>query len=198
MAQPRRGVVRYVENPFLAGTTYETRKKRVRVAGGKAVVDVETGEVENVAEIVQVTKVDSEEFVKIYTRHLKVIFDLSPSSQKLFQVILAQVQQIPNEDKIMLNLGIATDYFTKTDQAPISKATFHRSIKELIDKQFIAESVLYGLYFINPNLFFNGDRVRFVQEIRRTGVEKDYKDKLKALEERRKAIPGHAEPEEVG
>jgi DNA-binding IclR family transcriptional regulator len=67
----------------------------------------------------------------------------------------------------MLNLALVEDYFTRTHQEVMSKSSFHRSIRELLDKKFIAESAITGLYFINPHLFFNGDRVRFVQEFKR-------------------------------
>ena len=67
----------------------------------------------------------------------------------------------------MLSLTVTQDYFTETAQETMSKASFHRAVKEMLDKSFIAETVLPGLFFINPNLFFNGDRVRFVNEIKR-------------------------------
>lgn len=40
-------------------------------------------------------------------------------------------------------------------------------MEELIGKGFVAPSTNAPLYFINPAIFFNGDRVRFVTEIRR-------------------------------
>lgn len=164
----KKGVVSYRENPFLTPTTaMATRKKRVIVSGGKAIFDRETGEVENVAEIVVVQQVDSEQFVKLFTGELKRFFDLTLATMKLVQVLLSQVQKAPNTDRVMLNLTVAEEYFATSTQDAMSKASFHRGVRELIDKQFIAETVLSGLYYINPNLFFNGDRVRFVQEYRR-------------------------------
>ena len=164
----RKGVVRYRENPFMTEQSVSTRRKRVTVsAKGKAVLDLETGELENVVEIVMVKEVDSEQFVKLFTQNMRVFFDLTPVTLKLVQVLLSQVQKSPNNDKVMLSITVAEDYFTETSIDAISKASFHRAIKELLDKQFIAETLLPGLFFINPNLFFNGDRVRFVNEIKR-------------------------------
>ena len=162
------GVTSYRENPFItASTAVTTRGKRIVVSGGKAIVDMQTGELENVAEIVMVRQVDSEQFVKLFTQNLRAFFDLTPVTMKLLQVLLSQVQKTPNTDRVMLNLMIMQDFFTEQKDEPMSKASFHRAVRELIDKKFIAETMLGGLYFINPNLFFNGDRVRFMTEIRR-------------------------------
>ncbi|RYD18199.1 MAG: hypothetical protein EOP88_23470, partial [Verrucomicrobiaceae bacterium] len=92
----RKEVVRHKENPFLQASGIATRKKRVTVKGNKAVVDMDTGEVEDVAEIVMVRTVDTEQFVKIFTQNLRVFFDLTSPTMKLLQVLLAQVQRTPN------------------------------------------------------------------------------------------------------
>jgi len=162
-------------NPFLDASTITTRRKRtVMVKGGKAIVDGETGLAEDLAEVVMVREVDDQQFVKIFTQNLKVFFDLTPGAMKLLQVVLHQVQQTPNSDRIMLNLAVVEEYFTQSHQEAVSRASFHRAVRELLDKKFIAESVLTGLYFINPHLFFNGDRVRFVQEFRRKRAGADH------------------------
>ena len=164
----RIGVVKHKENPFLGEHTVSTRKRRTVVGGkGMAVVNTETGEMGDAVEIVRVTTVDTEQFVKVFTQNLRVFFDLSSITIKLLEVLLSQVQKAPNTDKVMLNVSIAQDYFTETSREPISKASFHRAIKEMLDKNFVAETQLSGLFFINPNLFFNGDRVRFVTELQR-------------------------------
>ena len=38
---------------------------------------------------------------------------------------------------------------------------------ELTEKGFVAPSVDTNLWFVNPAIFFNGDRVRFVTELQR-------------------------------
>ena len=35
---------------------------------------------------------------------------------------------------------------------------------EMVEKGFVAPSVDMNLWFINPTIFFNGDRIRFVNE----------------------------------
>jgi hypothetical protein len=53
-------------------------------------------------------------------------------------------------------------------------------MKELLDKGFVAESFTPGLYFLNPDYMWNGDRLAFVKEYRKTpsrpkGEEKNTK-----------------------
>jgi hypothetical protein len=59
-----------------------------------------------------------------------------------------------------------------------SSASYYRALEELITKGFVAPSTNPPLFFINPAIFFNGDRVRFVTEIRRKRTTK-----MEALEE---------------
>lgn len=180
----KQGVVAYKENPFVEQSTVTTRRKRtVVVKGNKAIVDGETGQTEDMAEVVMVREVDDQQFVKLFTQNLRVFFDLTPGAMKLLQVVLHQVQRTPNHDQIMLNLAVVEDYFTRSELELMSKASFHRAIHELLDKKFLAESVVTGLYFINPHLFFNGDRVRFVQEFRRKKANATHAAQAKALEE---------------
>ena len=170
----RKDVEIHEQNPFLPELSgMKTRRKRVTVKSDKAIVDTKTGEVENVAEVVSVQNVDNEQFVKVFTSNLRSFFNLKPSTYRLVQVLLYQIGQAPQKGAVYLNLSVAERYFEQTDQKPVSKATFHNSIKELIKKGFIAESPDPNLYWINPTLFFNGDRVRFVKEYRNVDAKQN-------------------------
>jgi hypothetical protein len=48
----------------------------------------------------------------------------------------------------------------------MSERTFNRGLRELMEKQFIAPKTP-NLFWVNPALFFKGDRVMFVKEYRR-------------------------------
>ena len=166
----KKGVESYRENPFVVTADVPVKNRRVTVSSDRrAITNLETGELEHVAEIVRIQQVDAGQFVKLFTADLKRFFDLQPTTMKLVQVLLVQVQKAPNTDRVILNMGVAEEYFTRADLPKMSKASFHRAVRELLDKKFIAEcAMMQGLYFINPALFFNGDRVRFVEEYRRT------------------------------
>ncbi|EPI9236239.1 hypothetical protein ACTD34_004674, partial [Yersinia enterocolitica] len=48
----------------------------------------------------------------------------------------------------------------------LSNPVYYRGIKELIDKKIIAQSKSKYIYYINPAVLFNGDRAKFIEEIR--------------------------------
>lgn len=165
----KRDVARFQKNPFFEQLSgMKTRAKRVTARGGKAIIDVETGELEDVAEIVSVHQVDNAQFVKVFTSNLKQFFNLRPTAFRMVQVLLYQLGKMRDRDQVYLNMSLAERYFTATGQKPVSSTAYYTAIKEMIEKGFIAESPDQGLYWINPTLFFNGDRVRFVKEYRNT------------------------------
>lgn len=167
-------VVRYKENPFMEQTAqYKRGSTRTVVNGDKAVIDTVTGEVFACAEIAQIQEVDADQFVKLYTTDLKRLFSLTPSSYRLLAVLLEQVQHNQDSDVVTLNVPLTLDYFDRNPivghngkklRAPVRQSIF-RSIDELLAKGFVAKHALYtDGYFINTNLFFNGNRVRLVKE----------------------------------
>jgi len=154
------------QNPFMADVVYKRGVKRTIVKGGKAIFDQKTGEIEGIAEVVQVQDVDAEKFVKLYTLDLKRFFSLRPTAQKLLRVVLEQVQLAPQSDKITLNIPLVLDHFERTAEEKIpGRQAIYNAIEEMINKGFLARSAFHmDAYFINPAIFFNGDRVRLVKE----------------------------------
>jgi hypothetical protein len=51
----------------------------------------------------------------------------------------------------------------------MSDRTFHNGLKELIEKGFLKPK-LPNQFWVNPALFFKGDRVAFMREYRIKGV----------------------------
>ena len=161
---------RYSENPFFEElqATLTTRKKRTLVKGGKAIVDDETGEYEHTAEIVAVKEVDSESFVKIFTKEVGATFGFTGKAQEIFMCIVKQLQDYGmGKDTIFLNELMIKKYYEQQGWKTPATATIRRALTQLIDARVIARNALdVNLYFINPNIMFNGDRVRFVKEYR--------------------------------
>ena len=52
----------------------------------------------------------------------------------------------------------------------MSEKTFQRGLRELLGKSFLAPK-LPNVYWVNPALFFKGDRVMFVREYRRRSAQ---------------------------
>lgn len=164
---------KYEESPFTADGRFQVpiRKKgeRLDTAGPLALVDGQTGEVQDVAEIRRVKAVDSERFVKLFVGQLHAFFDLKPGTVKLMTALIDELSQrrYMNGDQIYLNYKSVHDYFKKNGAKAPAKSTYMTALAELAEKGFIAPSVDTNLWFINPAIFFNGDRIRFVTEIRR-------------------------------
>ena len=173
----RRGLERYRENPFWDPTEVKVGKKHITVAGGHHVSD--EGEAFRHSGVHIVTDVDKEEFVKLYTRNMRIFFDLKPTTQKVLQVVLDAVQKAPNADCIYMHWFNVEEYISVSG-GTISKGSFHNAMKELLEKKFIAESVEPHRFWINPHLFFNGDRMTFVREYRLKN-EKEVKASTKRI-----------------
>ena len=45
----------------------------------------------------------------------------------------------------------------------ISRTTYFKGMKELVENNFIAETMIQNYYFINLGVIFNGDRLSFVK-----------------------------------
>ena len=131
----RKRTLIYEKNPFITQISgLKTRAKRVTAKGGKAIIDTTTGEVEDVAEIVSVHRVDNEQFVKIFTSNLKQFFNLKPTTYRMVQVLLHQLGRARDRDTVYLNVSVAEQYFISTDQNPISKASYYNAMRELIKR----------------------------------------------------------------
>lgn len=157
----KKGILAYSENPFWEPTEVKVGTKLVRVAGGMHVSD--DGEAVTHSGIHIIESVDKDKFVKIYTQNVKAIFDLKPTTQRVLQYLITELQKTPNADAIYLAWIGAEEYFSEQD-VNVSRASFHRAMKELLDRGFIAESTKPNMYWFNPNLFFNGDRMTFIRE----------------------------------
>lgn len=178
----RKNVFAYPENPFWRKTEIKLGSKMIRVSGGMHVN--EGGESITHSGIHVVKEVDEDEFVKIYTRNIRAIFDLKPTAQRVLQYLIVQLQKTPNADAIYLAWVGAEEYFSEHD-IKTSRASFHRALSELIQKGFLAESTKPNMFWFNPNLFFNGSRLTFIHEYRKSYLSKI--DKMQATDDDKRA-----------
>lgn len=163
----RRNLPKYKENPFVDDhlITQLSGQKNVYYSQNtrNSLVDLDTGEIEPARlQVVKKIRTDKEQFVKIYTTHLKAFFELSTTAYKVLHYVLNTIQnEAINKDQVYLSLSKAQEFFT-SQGSKISSATYYRAMKELVEKLFLAETTEHYMYFINPKLFFNGDRVDFI------------------------------------
>lgn len=163
----RRGLQRYDKNPFITLTNTKSGIRRVTSSRNDRmmVVSEQTGEI--IAPGVTfgtAYEVDKTQFVKLYVNGVKGLKDLTGAGTKVFELLYIEVQNNVGRDVMYLS-------FSEVDQlvTPISKATFMKGMKELLEKGFIAESMTQGKYFLNPDYIFNGDRLAFIREVRLKG-----------------------------
>lgn len=157
----RRGFVRYKENPFLLPAVTNTKSGSKKVTSNKdklLIINENTGEQIAGAGFFHYEEVDKTQFLKLYVNGVKALTELSSAGTKVFEVLYRTVQENINKDKVFLAYDLIDQ-----DIVSISESTFFRGMKELISKQFIAETTIQNLYFINPDYIFNGDRLSFVK-----------------------------------
>lgn len=164
------GLVKHTENPFLNTDeiTFKNKQVRISVSGSdhNVLLNQHTGEI-NATHVVSYRKVDDGEFVKLFTANIALTFGLSAAGQKTFNMLLHVIQKTAiGRDRIYLSDEIRKE-FVEEFGVKLSNPTFYRGISELIETKIIARSVNTNIYFINPHLVFNGDRVAFTQTYER-------------------------------
>lgn len=167
---------RYSENPFATEDGFQIpQRTKSEVIQTDSPASVHVGDERiAVAQIRKITTVDSDRFVKLFTDQLDRFFDLTPTTLRIVTVLLQTIGKIRigDGDQVYLTEKSIGDALRNHGLTAPSSASYYRSLEELITKGFIAPSEDTPLYYINPAIFFNGDRMRFVTEIRRKKMTK--------------------------
>lgn len=161
-------------NPFADPVTVEVKTKRrfVRTATSQELVDPTTGEVKAMALIHTVDEKDDEGFVKVFAEGVKAAFGLKSAGAKVFQAVLDAYQKEKMTGGYADCLNLAWfDNGLNGESVGMSERTFNRGLKELLEMDFISPR-MPNVYWVNPALFFKGDRVAFVKEYRRRTTPK--------------------------
>ena len=176
---------RYKDNPFLENMLVPVKGKQIQLSklgrDNNILVNQDTGEIQG-THVTTYKKVDSEQFIKIFTANIGMTFDLSAAGIKTFSVLLWVVQNDAiAKDTVYLDAMVLSDFIEShaTNKKPLklSITTYKRGLNELEKAQIIAKTMRKGSYFINPNFVFNGDRVAFT-----TLIEKKAKNSEKQHE----------------
>ena len=172
-------VVRYKTNPFLDDMIVPVKGQKVQISklgkDNNILVNQSTGEVHG-THVTTYRKVDSEQFVKLFTANIALTFQLSSAGIKAFGVLLWVVQnKALSKDEVDLDSYALDEFYElhKDSEPPLrlGHPTFKRGINELEKAQIVAKTLRKGRYFINPNFVFNGDRVAFTTVIERKKAE---------------------------
>lgn len=170
-------MMRYKTNPFLDDLIIPLGNKQVQISAlGKdnnIVINQDTGEFLGTTSVVTYKKVDSSQFIKLFTRNIKLAFDLTQAGQKALYVLFWAVQKVINKDKISLDQYTLNEFLEENQELTMSIATFRRGLAELTKCKIIAMAERKGDYFINPNFLFNGNRIAFTTVIENEKITKD-------------------------
>lgn len=161
----KRGVKRYAKNPFLDSTalTTKTGVRKISNSDGNRMMMVSesTGEIMAPAGFWHAQEVDKTAFVKLFINGVKAFVGLTASGTRVFEILYLRIQESIGKDELWLT-------YPSIDQeaTPMGESTFYRGMKELLMRNFIAESTTPGLYFLNPDYLWNGDKLAFIKEYR--------------------------------
>lgn len=177
---------RYKENPFLEGMVVPVKGKQVRLSrlgrDDNILVNQNTGEVQG-THVTTYKRVDSEQFVKLFTANIGLTFELSSAGIKAFGVLVWSVQNSAlskdevDLDTLVLEAFLQCQVSASKQPLRLSLATFKRGLNELEKAKIIAKTMRQGRYFINPNFVFNGDRIAFTTVIERKNTIEKKEDK---------------------
>jgi len=151
---------KYETNPFILEDVFKmnTATKTVIVGSQKKVlVDTDTGEVEGYTLLHKFKEVDKEQFVKLYVNEIQSLFDLSKTGLRVFSYIISLMRI--NDATIYLDIHTA-----QKECGYAHKKAIYKGLSELVQNKIVALSNKPNLWFINPNIVFNGDRIAFIKE----------------------------------
>ena len=171
----------YEVNPFVLGSDLNpdtTKRTEVIFDGKQALINTETGEIgDNQIALARIKTVEADQFVKVYAAQMHVLFELGKPAQRVCEFVMVQIStRAINKGEVLLSHREYKKYFEGRTGGHIN--TFNRGLQELADKNLVARTTEPVVWFINPAIFFNGDRARFVTEIRRK-----HKTKQETLED---------------
>jgi hypothetical protein len=157
-------------NPLMESKEIRVQKRYIRTRTNRELQDPNTGEIVGVNAIHVIEERDDAEFVKVFAEGVKAAFSLTKSAYRVFQAVLAIYEKTPMRG----GYAEAIELFwfgngLNGKSIDMSEKTFQRGLKELLSKNFLAPKSS-SLFWVNPALFFKGDRVAFVKEYRRRSV----------------------------
>ena len=155
--------LKYKKNPFIVDEdgrfVLDVKTKNTKIyrgGGNEAIVNTDTGEITGQTTFIQTQKVDSNQFAKLFVNEIKNLLDLSQTTYKMLLYIMTLLK--PNKDEIYIFVPDVMEHCNWKN-----KPTVYKAIKELIQNEIIAPSWKPNIYFINPSILFNGDKLILVK-----------------------------------
>lgn len=152
------------ENPFLQQAVEQVEQnivKKFRNSTGSTKAAILTavdskGNPSGHTSFVKLVEVDEDKFTKLYLANFKAFFDLKPSAIKVFGYIMSVL--LPKKDEFVFILEDCQKYTGYK-----SHKSIHEGLAELLKAGIIARGKVEIMYYINPMVAFNGDRITFAK-----------------------------------
>lgn len=174
-------------NPLMEPRQIQVKRRYVKTGRSEQLVNTTTGEVSGVSAHHTIEDRDDAEFVKVFAAGLKAFYDLSKTADRVFKLVLDHYQREPMSGGFADSIYLAWfDGGLSGQHVGLSESTFNRGMRELVDKGFIYPRAP-SVYWVNPSMFFKGDRVLFIKEYRRrrTAADEAQRVDLEARGQRR-------------
>ena len=167
---------KYAKNPFIQQAMVHTITGTKMIYGSPkggndtfAAVNLTTGENTGDLQFGKRIKVDKTNFLKFYADGVRMFLGLKSAGIKVFMIIYQSI--IDNKEFNQEKIELLYDLLEPEVQQSISRATFFRGIKELRDVNFLAPTFIDGVYWINIDYVFKGDRLTLVNQYILEGSE---------------------------
>jgi len=157
-------------NPWaqMLAQTLTTRSKTIAVGKAQAIVNTQTGALSDEISVMAIKKkVDRSEFIKLFEGGISNIFSLNKSAKDLFQAILHiyLAQKMKGEMVYITPVLLEDVGYTRTKQ------TRTQAMNTLLNLGFLCEVDRQpNQYWVNPNMFFKGDRIQILQDFAVAGT----------------------------
>lgn len=152
------------ENPLIHPKAIPIKRKQVKTGIGTDLINSETAEITAASFIHQIEEKDDEHFVKVFAAGVSASFELNRTAARVFQAVLHEYEKSPLSKGFAESVYLAwfDDGLSGRDIG-MSEKTFQRGLKVLLDKGFLAPKTP-NVFWVNPALFFKGNRVMFIRE----------------------------------
>jgi hypothetical protein len=119
-------------------------------------VDPQTGEFIGHTSFIRQIEVDEEKFTKVYLSQFSAFFDLKTQGIKVFGYIMTKL--VASQDTFMFLIKDAMKYTGYK-----TKESIYRGLAQLVEAEIIARTEHDIIYFINPLVAFNGNRITYAK-----------------------------------
>lgn len=114
------------------------------------------GEATGYGAFMQYIEVDEDKFAKVYLSQFAAFWELSKPAIRVFGYILSALK--PGQDRLIFKMDKALSYTNYSHRSHVLTG-----LSNLVECGIIARTPYDYEYFINPLVFFNGNRVTFAR-----------------------------------